>query len=704
MRALLARLRDRRAVGAGAAVPGSALALLLLAQGAAVLPHAARLSPLLLLVWLLCVLWRLQVFRGRWHFPPTTVKAGLVLLAGVAVALAYRRPFALEPAVALLVVAFALKLLETRSRRDGFVLVLQGYFVVAAELLFEQGMGTAARQLCTVALLTAALVALHDGGRARAATESLRTAAVLLLQAIPLTVVMFLFFPRIAPLWSVPLAEGAGRTGISETMAPGDIARLGRSDELAFRVEFEGAVPPPRDLYWRVLTYSRYEDGVWSPGGAVPGDARLVQWGGRAPERWSAVPARAPSLRYTVVAEPTHRPWLYALDLAFPRTPGTGLGRDFRLLAREPVTARLRYAVESRRGAVLDPELPAWLRMRETRLPAEGEPRSRAFLAALVAEHGRGDALVTALLRHFREAPFRYTLTPPTLTGDRIDAFLFDTRAGFCAHYAGAFVYLMRLAGVPARVVAGYQGGELNPVGDHVVVRQYDAHAWAEVWFEGRGWVRVDPTAAVAPGRIEGGAEAALAQQAGEAASPFRGAFWRSLGWAMDALYFLDSLEHRWNVLVLAYDADRQSRVLRDLLGALTPLRVAVGAAVAGSLALALPALFFLLRRGPRRSPALRVLDALDAGLARGGLGRRRGEAPARWGERVARVRPEFADDVRALTGWVDAVLFGPSPAPEAAVPPELRRRLLRLRLRLATPVLLAGSAAGSREDPGRAG
>jgi transglutaminase-like putative cysteine protease len=691
-------------VGAGAAVPGSALALLLVAQGAAVLPHAARLSPLLLLVWLLCVLWRLQVFRGRWHFPPTVVKAGLVLLAGVGVALAYRRPFALEPAVALLVVAFALKLLETRSRRDGFVLVLQGYFVVAAELLFEQGMATAARQLCTVALLTAALVALHDGGRARAATESLRTAAVLLLQAIPLTVVMFLFFPRIAPLWSVPLAEGAGRTGIAETMAPGDIARLGRSDELAFRVEFEGAVPPPRELYWRVLTYSRYEDGVWSPGGGVPGDVRLVQWGGRVPERWSAVPEDAPALRYAVVAEPTRRPWLYALDLALPRTPGTGLGRDFRLLSREPVTARLRYAVESRPGAVLDPELPAWLRIRETRLPSTGEPRSRAFLAALVAEHGRGEALVAALLAHFREAPFRYTLTPPTLTGDRIDGFLFDTRAGFCAHYAGAFVYLLRLAGVPARVVAGYQGGELNPVGDHLVVRQYDAHAWAEVWFEGRGWVRVDPTAAVAPGRIESGAEAALAQGAGEAASPFRGAFWRSLGWAMDALYFLDSLEHRWNVLVLAYDADRQSRVLRDLLGALTPLRVALGAAVAGGLALALPALFFLLRRGPRRSPALRLLDALDAGLARSGLGRRTGEPPARWGERVARARPELAADLRALTGWVDAVLFGPSPAPEAPVPPALRRRLLRLRLRLATPFAVAGPAAEGREAPGRAG
>ncbi|MEE4361094.1 MAG: transglutaminaseTgpA domain-containing protein, partial [Pseudomonadales bacterium] len=645
-------------VGAQDAVPGAALVLLLVAHGAAVLPHVPRLSPWILLVWVLCVLWRTQVFRGNWNFPPTWVKALLVILAALGVGLAYPQPFALEPAVALLVVAFSLKLLETRARRDAVVVVMQGYFVVACEFLFEQSMTTALRQLLAVTLLTGALVAVHQGGSARSALASLRTATVLLLQAVPLTVVMFVFFPRIAPLWSVPLPEGAGRTGLADSMSPGDIARLGRSSELAFRVEFDGAVPPPSALYWRVLTYSDYEDGTWSPGPRPHLAQRLVHWAGSplVPDWIPEGPeARAP-IRYAVVAEPSFRPWLYALDLPQPLSAGTGIGRDFRLVAREAVTTRLRYEVASRPWARLDETLPDWLRRRETRLPPDGDPRTRALVAELAERHREPRALVVALLRRFREEPFVYTLSPPTLSGDRIDGFLFETRAGFCAHFAGAFVYMMRIAGVPARVVAGYQGGEANPLADHLVVRQYDAHAWSEVWLEGEGWVRVDPTAAVAPGRIEQGAEASLAREAAAGGvSPFRGEFWRSLSWVMDAAYFLDSLEHRWNVLVLSYDADSQSRLLQRLLGEITPLRVGIAAGGAGVLAVLLSSMAGWIGPRPRRRPPiLRLHDALGAAFAGVGMPRRLMESPRAYGRRLARSHPAQAEDILRLAELLD--------------------------------------------------
>ena len=669
-------------------IPRSSLALLLVAQGAVIAPHVARIPLWVTTVWLLCVVWRVLVYQGRWGYPGTAVKAGLILLSAVGIGASYGQLYGLDPTSALLILAFSLKLLETGDRRDALVLIYLAYFVVGVQFLYEQAMAAAGYQLIATLPVTGALVGLHESWNRSRWRASLRTSAVLLLQAVPLTVVIFVFFPRVAPLWSVPLPDAAARTGISDSMTPGDVAQLGRSAELAFRVEFEGEMPFPSELYWRALTFSRYEEGSWS-GGRLPRATRigekLIEWGGLGPgqEPWLEALELGPrKADYAIIVEPKYQPWLFALDFAEPRSSRIGIGRDYRLVAGEPVTSRSRYAVRSHAGTVLDPVMPEWLRTRELTLPPDGNLQTRAFVLNLVRQGLGGEALANRLLQFFREQPFYYTLSPPTLSGDRIDRFLFETRQGFCAHFAGAFVFMMRQAGVPARVVAGYQGGELNPLASHRIVRQYDAHAWAEIWLEGRGWVRVDPTAAVAPERIERGAEAALGEVASGADSPVIPEGLRSVGWVMDALYYLDSLEYRWNVLILSYDASRQSEVLTDLLGEVTPIRIAVAVSIAGALAMGLAGLGVMLAAfRERRSPLLRATDAFCAGFASVGLLRAPEESPRRFGSRVATSLPHMATEIREIADVLDRAFFDPGADPDELVGTERRIRLLRARL-----------------------
>lgn len=669
-------------------IPRSSLVLLLIAQAAVIAPHVPRLPLWIVALWGLCVVWRVFVYLGRWGYPGTIVKAGLILLAAVGVGVGYGQLYGLDPTSALLVIAFSLKLLEMGERRDALVLIYLAYFVIGVQFLYEQAMAAAAYQLLATGLVTAALVGLNQSWSRPRWADSLRMAGVLLLQAIPLTVVIFVFFPRIAPLWSVPLPDPTARTGLADSMSPGEIAELGRSSELAFRVEFEGEVPSQSQLYWRALTYSDYTDGTWSGGMRLDArrTARLIDWGGLqgTAEPWlEQLELGERTLAYSVIVEPTYRPWLFALDFAEPLSPRVGIGRDFRLVAREPITSRSRYEVRSHVGTPLDPVLPAWLRELSLELPDGGDPRTRAFVKGLVEQGFSGAELARQLLGHFRSEPFFYTLSPPTLSGDRIDRFLFETRRGFCAHYAGAFVFMMRAGGVPARVVAGYQGGELNPLASHLIVRQYDAHAWAEIWLEGVGWVRVDPTAAVAPDRIERGAEAALTAESNAADLPFIPEGLRSLTWVMDAIYFLDSLEYRWNVLVLSYDADRQSEVLTELLGEVTPTRIAIAVTIAGALAIGLAGMGTLLtnlRR--RRPPLLRVHDAFVEAFGAAGFPRAPQESPRRYAERLAEARPELAEDLLLVATSLDGALFDPA-AGEADVA-GLQRRVRSLRLRLA--------------------
>ncbi|NKB97755.1 MAG: DUF3488 domain-containing protein [Pseudomonadales bacterium] len=616
----------KRHAGAGIAeqIPRNSLALLMVAQLVVVIPLASYVSIWIVGVCLFSGYWRTQVYRGRWGYPPTWVKAILVVASFAGLAISGYRAFTLEAATSLLVLAFALKLIEMRNRRDAFLVIFLCYFLTANAFLFDQSIAMAIYQVFAVIVATAALVGLNQLQSRVRPLASFWTAGGLVLQALPLTLVLFLLFPRIGPLWSVPLPNAA-TTGLSDKITPGDVASLSQSDDLAFRVLFEGEVPRNRDLYWRGLVYSHYEQGTWSVGPALPVVAKPN--------------SDASEFAYQIFLEPTQSRWLYALDTPTDFSPKIEMLRDFRLLSHDPVRSVLRYRVETDREVVLDPELPGWLRRRELALPEGDNPRMRSYAASLQATYNHPSDMVMAMMRELQN-DFVYTLQPPTLpTRDGIDALWFDTQAGFCSHFAGAMVFTLRAAGIPARMVGGYQGGEINPVTGHVVVRQYLAHAWVEYWVAERGWVRVDPTSAVAPERVESGLRAALSNNERSALSIFTTARMGQGAILTDILQWADSLEHQWNLWVVGYDADTQSSVLKDLLGKITPLKIGIAIAVGGGVSLLFVSVALFWRRRPvGRHPAARDYSSFCLRMDRLGLGREPGETPAIYLARLAAI------------------------------------------------------------------
>ncbi|MBX3706861.1 MAG: DUF3488 domain-containing protein [Pseudomonadales bacterium] len=669
-----ARDGARRGRGIAYQIPRNSLALLMVAQVAVVLPFLLHLAPWLIAVCLFCCCWRYGVYQGRWDYPSRLLKALVVVAAVAGVALSNVPGFSLEAAASLLNLAFALKLIEMKNRRDAYVVIFLGYFLIATLFLFDQSMLQAGYQLFAIVVVTAAMVGMNQLATRVRPFSNLRLAGALILQALPLTVVVFLFFPRLAPLWSVPLPN-ASVTGLREEMTPGDVAELGRSDALAFRAVFTGAPPAPRELYWRALVYSRFDSGTWSvgpdPGAAAGPDFDRDETTARS---------------YEVLLEPTFARWLVALETPLPESPGIVLTRDWRLQAPDPVLAVYRYRARAYSGAVPEPDLVRPMRARETALPAEDNPRIRAFAVALREATPDTRAFVDALLTHIRSEPYFYTLNPPVLPREHsIDRFWFETRRGFCTHYAGAVVFMLRAVGVPARLVGGYQGGEVNPITGHVVVRQYDAHAWVEYWQPGAGWIRVDPTGAVAPARIEQGLRAALSAEDRASLPVLGGVRLRESGMVRGLLDWVDSLDHRWNLWVVGYDGQLQADVLKRLLGEVTPLRIGIAVATGGALSGAVVALIlFWRRRPPSRHPVERMFAGFCARMARLGWARRPDEPPGSYLDRVAAAAGQSADARARTIARLNGLLYNPAAPGGRAELRQLRGELRRLQFRLA--------------------
>ncbi|MEZ5597172.1 MAG: DUF3488 and transglutaminase-like domain-containing protein [Pseudomonadales bacterium] len=655
---------------AGPRIPRNSLALLMVAQAAVVLPHVAQLSPWIIAVCLFCGYWRTRVYQGRWGYPSRLVRLGLVVAGTVGVVLSAGGSVNLELFIAMLVLAFAFKLVEMHTRRDAVLVIMLSYFIIATEFLFEQALFIAVYELVATILVTAAMVGLNQMHSQVRPFASIRLATGLVAQALPLAVVLFLFFPRLLPLWSMPL-PGSARTGLTDAMTPGDVAELGRSDALAFRVEFDGVVPDYREMYWRALVYSDFRQGTWRTRQEIPEEPQLLRSGDR-------------DVGYEVLLEPTAQQWLVSLDVPFRKDPRTMLTSDFRLRSETPVLSVLRYravsGLEQTRGLVLSEAM----RQRETTLPVGDNPRMVAYARELLARTRSVEAFADALLSHIREQPYTYTLSPGELPKlNSVDAFWFDTRRGFCAHYAGAFTYAMRAAGIPARLVGGYLGGERNPLTGHWMVRQYDAHGWSEVWIADRGWVRFDPTAAVAPERIEQGPSEALRGEERAGLSLFSAARFNAGSLFGRLLLVMDSLEHRWNMFVVGYDQETQRSYLANLLGDLRPGRIALLMVGAGGVCFGLVAfvLFFRHRPAPQH-PGVRLIDRFSRAGARAGWPRTPHESPQAYVRRLGGSTSLAPALVSTLAGDVEMLLYGGGEGDRAL----LRRvatGLRRLRLRL---------------------
>ena len=634
-------------------IPSHARTWLTLGIVAASLPQLLR-GPLWQAALLLLVLgWRALIERQRLASPGRLVRLALLVATVAATWRSFGRLHGPEAGTALITSLFALKYLELVSKRDAYVLIVLGYFVCATVLLFYRGPGAALYVSGCLLLLTASLAGINYSDTHARRRQHVRTAAVLLGQALPLAVVLFILVPRVAPMWSMPLGGGQARTGMSDTMSPGQVSSLTESSALAFRVEFQGPPPPPRERYWRGLTYSYFDGTTWSqarPRGWRDRDTLYRGRGAAPPWYQSLLAARgdAAGYRYRVIMEPSQRRWLYALAVPFTDLDGMGLARDWRLVADHAVDTALGYRVHSvpaaRAGALTLEQAERDLMLS---LPEGGNPRARALAEQWRRQYRDNSARVNAALGYFRQRPFHYTLQPPRLSGDTVDGFLFGTRRGFCEHYASAFTFLMRAAGVPARVVAGYQGGEMN-AGEYLQVRQYDAHAWAEVWLSGQGWVRVDPTGAVAPERVELGLRGAL-QRAGDGADAALGGIGR-LPLLFQLRQWVDYLDFNWQKWVLGYRQDQQRALWQRLLGGVSPWRVGLALMVSLAVFAAVLGAWVLLRRRDRPiTPLQREFHRLRRALARRDLTAPAAASAAELAALVSRARPTAA---RAAGHW----------------------------------------------------
>ncbi|HYR01600.1 MAG TPA: DUF3488 and transglutaminase-like domain-containing protein [Casimicrobiaceae bacterium] len=624
---------------------------------------------------MMLVLLRLMLLyldRGRVDAKPARIPSWALALFAVVTALAIRQSFGYflgrDPCVAFLFVLAAIKYLEARSARDGTLLVCLASFEIVAPFFYSQSLFAALAALPALAALGVTLQVLAQPPLAGLPFSGWRApfgrTAQLFAQGIPLAVLLFVLFPRLAgPLWGLPVDAGA-RTGLSDRMAPGSISELSLDGSVAFRVDFEGPVPAPALRYWRGPVLARFD--------------------GR---EWSALERRAPqvphpagrTVSYWVTLEPHWKPWLYALDLP-ARVPVTDVDAtsdalaaagvvtdDQRLLAPAPVTQPVRYRMVSTPGDAYAPvrsqEAERAENLQLPTLAHEPNPRTLAFARELRAAHAADAELVRALLAWFGEEAFYYTLAPPLYRGpDPVDAFLFEGRRGFCEHFASAFVVLLRAAGIPARVVTGYQGGEVNPTGGYLIVRQSDAHAWAEALIGGQ-WHRFDPTAAVAPSRIERGLGAALP------ASEFvpllarldRGLFKElELAW--------DAFNYDWRRHVVGFNYTKQRSLWRDWnLDRLPPAVVValVAALVAAWGAATLAALAWSRRRSS--DPARLLWDGMCRRLAHAGLPRQPPEGPLAYGARASARWPEFAVAFQVIADSYAQLRYGPAPATRSA-------------------------------------
>lgn len=596
---------------------------------------------------------------NRWHL------IGLTLAGGALVYSAYRTLIGQEAGTALLATMLALKVLEVRGARDlRIATALFGFFLVTL-FLFSQSAGLG---LYLVALMVANFALMADltvRDPLRPIAGALRIAVRLTLQALPLALVLFVLFPRLSgPLWSINPPVEKARTGVKDWMEPGSITDLVLSGELAFRVRFEGAAPRADQLYWRGPVLWRSDGRRWAPGSLSlpPPQPRSL----------------ADSLAYTVTLEPSGQRWLFALDLPAQAPPNARITGDFQVLAERPVAESIRYRMESalsyHTGALSAEEERAGLA-----LPGNVTDRMRELVAGWQARAARPHELVELALSHFREEPFYYTLAPPRLGSNPVDQFLFQTRRGFCEHYAGAFAMLMRIAGIPSRVVLGYHGGELNPMGGHYIVRQSDAHAWTEVWLADRGWVRVDPTAAIAPERVE--ASELLSALAGGAPARFQGEPPEALmRWLHQLRLLADAADARWYDWVVGYSNLRQQRLLDAFgLGALREYGLAAGMLLASTIVLGL--IVSTLARGDTQRDALeRLYRRFCRRLARIGLHRAPSEGPLAFGRRVSAQRPDLRPEIEAFLALYLPLRYGGPERPGDL--PALRRALAAFRPR----------------------
>ena len=610
-----------------------------------VAPHLLRLPSWIGVFFGTVVAWRAWISWSALRSPPRWFMWGLTAAALIGTYLTYGRIYGREGWSTLLIIMSALKLLESRDHRDIVVCVYLGFFLVILNFLFSQTIPLGIYMLVCVWIFVGVLVGFNHVGRPPSMSQRLRPAGEMLVQALPLMVAFFILFPRATgPLWALPRDTRAGQTGLSESMTPGNIANLIKSDALAFRVTFPEGLPPYQSLYWRGPVMPNFDGATWS----------MPQFIGQGHIDYSR---RERPTRYTVTLEPHQKTWLFVLDVPGELPPRSNVLSDLQVRSERPIENRLRYDTMSYLRYQYGHRLSSYQKQLNLRYDAARNPRTVALGQQWAKEDPNPRTILAKASRLF-SAGYTYTLEPPML--DRMhpyDDFLFNSKQGFCEHYSGSFALLMRAAGVPARVVTGYQGGEVNPLNNELIVRQADAHAWTEIWVAEEGWVRIDPTAAVSPMRVEGGVNAALGPIGVIPSIIAADAF----GLLSNLRYMWQYMNSNWDAWVVGYNMDRQRQFFAELGFPSVDWRtlgfwLLVATLVLGSIV----SLGLLLRdRPPRREASLAAWNRFCAKLAAAGLARAPHEGPLDYLARLRTARPQVAAAAEDIVGRYIAARYG---------------------------------------------
>lgn len=563
---------------------------------------------------------RLAIYFAYQKHLPTTRTLNLLAILSILGLIYSAWPLGLLIAmVNLLVLACALKLMQVRSQRDIYQLVVSLLFLIGCGFIFNQSIGYS----LFYALLTLGVIlslGFFHAPQLRFKRQ-IRQAALLSVQAFPIGILLFLLLPQLPPLWQTPKAKSM-ETGLADSITPGDIARLSQSSDLAFRATFQNQTPLASERYWRAIVMEDFDGRTWQVHPARKQQRQIMQ---RRQQEFKPV-LSGPYLDYDIIAEPTQQHWLYALDLATPRGAKSQAelwqSGDFLLLSQDTLHSKYQYSVRSYPQAIAFQTSNEFDRQLALQLPEQGNPHTQQWVQQLRQQFPLDADLMAALLDYFVREKFIYTLRPKTMFVDPIDTFLFEERAGFCSHYASALTYSLRLAGIPARLVTGYQGGELmikSGQNQYLSVYQYDAHAWVEAWSEQHGWQRIDPTGTVAPDRINLGLRQAMLEEGSFLAdSPFSLAKLTNIALLNDLRLFLADLDYDWSRLVIGFNQQKKQDLFKSILGSLTPQRLALlGLAIVLLIALFLALLFVPHWLNQRQAPiqtcyqaALKLLQA----------------------------------------------------------------------------------------------
>lgn len=534
-----------------------------------------EISSWMLAILALCLCWQALLIHTKFNAHKkasvSPVLLTLFAISGcIAIAITAYSLGVLLSMVHLLTFAYVLKAFEIKRRKDFYQLLLLGLFLLASALIFEQNL--AFTILITVVLIINLVVLQQVFSPSKTILASAKLISILLLQSSLLAIILFLIFPRLSPFWQVPSAKSA-QTGLADEVSPGDIANLALSSELAFRVNFKGSVIPSYSkLYWRAMTLENYDGRKWSRAKTNTKSSSLIK---------PFVPVTTgKAITYDVIVEPSFQSWLFGLSVANSHDVNVKLMPDYTIRSRKLISQITHYQLDSYLQSSLDLTLSDTDKQRNLAIISNSNPKLEALALELKQKYPKSIDRSNAVLAFFTKQQYFYTLKAPLLINNSLDQFFFDTKAGFCVHYASTYTYLMRASGIPARVVTGYLGGEYNNIngpqtsgqslqqGGHLSIYQYDAHAWSEIWIAGIGWKRVDPTAAVDPQRVESGWSNALLAQQSSLNNDFLGLHqFKNIAWLNAIRLQLDALDYQWARWVLGYSAKQQYDLLKRWFG-----------------------------------------------------------------------------------------------------------------------------------------